>query len=203
MKKVYSLLAVSALTLAATQASAAVFNITLDFNTTTTSSDFSLNGGVTTAVPGTGTMDVSTGAGSSTLDIISAQNFFGNAAVADIGLVVSFDAAANTGVQTRTSCVDTVGTLNCNGPASPPLNVGIPLAGLVSNDWTGTETTGDDITFVISSTQPNPITGGLIYNNGTLVVTIGTEVSAVPVPAAAWLFGSALVGLAGIGRKRS
>ena len=203
MKKVYSLLAVSALTLAATQASAAVYNITIDFNTVTTSSDFSLNGGVSTAVPGTGTMDVSTGIGSATLDIVSAQNFFGNAAVADIGIVVDFSAAANSGTQTRTSCVDTTGTLNCNGPASPPLNVALPLAGLASNDWDGTEGTGDAITFVIDSTQPNPITGGDIYNNGSLVITIGTEVSAVPVPAAAWLFGSALVGLAGIGRKRS
>lgn len=33
--------------------------------------------------------------------------------------------------------------------------------------------------------------------------TIVSEVAEVPVPAAAWLFGSALLGLAGIGRKRS
>ncbi|ARN73082.1 hypothetical protein [Oceanicoccus sagamiensis] len=32
--------------------------------------------------------------------------------------------------------------------------------------------------------------------------TLTLEVAAVPVPAAAWLFGSAIVGLAGIGRKR-
>ena len=32
--------------------------------------------------------------------------------------------------------------------------------------------------------------------------TLTLEVAAVPVPAAAWLFGSALVGLAGIGRNR-
>jgi hypothetical protein len=36
------------------------------------------------------------------------------------------------------------------------------------------------------------------YMGGTLTL----EVAAVPVPAAAWLFGSALLGLAGIGRKR-
>ena len=36
------------------------------------------------------------------------------------------------------------------------------------------------------------------YMGGTLTM----EVAAVPVPAAAWLFGSAIVGLAGIGRKR-
>jgi hypothetical protein len=32
--------------------------------------------------------------------------------------------------------------------------------------------------------------------------SVSAAPSAVPVPAAAWLFGSALVGLAGIGRKR-
>ena len=31
---------------------------------------------------------------------------------------------------------------------------------------------------------------------------IGADITAVPVPAAAWLFGSSLLGLAGIGRKR-
>ena len=36
------------------------------------------------------------------------------------------------------------------------------------------------------------------YFGGSLTM----EVAAVPVPAAAWLFGSALVGLAGVGRKR-
>jgi hypothetical protein len=34
------------------------------------------------------------------------------------------------------------------------------------------------------------------------LVGVTASVSAVPVPAAAWLFGSALIGLAGIGRKR-
>lgn len=31
---------------------------------------------------------------------------------------------------------------------------------------------------------------------------VGAEISAVPVPAAFWLFGSALVGLAGFGKRR-
>ena len=43
------------------------------------------------------------------------------------------------------------------------------------------------------------------FNYGILTTTLalGDVPSPVPVPAAAWLFGSALIGLAGIGRKRS
>lgn len=40
------------------------------------------------------------------------------------------------------------------------------------------------------------------YAITTLNFTIGSEVSQVPVPAAAWLFGSGLLGLAGVSRKR-
>jgi hypothetical protein len=40
------------------------------------------------------------------------------------------------------------------------------------------------------------------YNDASFVVT-NTSVGAVPVPAAAWLFGSGLLGLAGVARRRS
>lgn len=45
---------------------------------------------------------------------------------------------------------------------------------------------------------------GLTHNVTTINYDVAgvAEVSEVPVPAAAWLFGSALVGLAGVGRKR-
>ena len=50
------------------------------------------------------------------------------------------------------------------------------------------------------------IVSGLIdenyINNDTLAVFGDVQFTAVPVPAAAWLFGSGLVGLAGIARKR-
>ncbi|MEH6591250.1 MAG: VPLPA-CTERM sorting domain-containing protein [Halioglobus sp.] len=39
-----------------------------------------------------------------------------------------------------------------------------------------------------------------MFQAGTITLT---EVAAVPVPAAAWLFGSALLGLAGVKRKRA
>jgi hypothetical protein len=44
--------------------------------------------------------------------------------------------------------------------------------------------------------------GPMVISFGTTSTTYVANTSAVPVPAAAWLFGSALIGLAGIGRKR-
>lgn len=43
--------------------------------------------------------------------------------------------------------------------------------------------------------------GGVMYNF-YLTGTVGAAVSAVPVPAAVWLFGSGLIGLAGVARRR-
>lgn len=42
-----------------------------------------------------------------------------------------------------------------------------------------------------------------LSSNGQLTYTVGAEVAAVPVPAALWLFGSGLLGLVGIGRRKS
>lgn len=47
--------------------------------------------------------------------------------------------------------------------------------------------------FVDSTSDPVAVT----YNNATV------DIAAVPIPAAVWLFGSGLVGLAGIARRRS
>jgi hypothetical protein len=49
-----------------------------------------------------------------------------------------------------------------------------------------------------------PTSNGILDNSTMYVITITsvTDIPGVPVPAAAWLFGSALIGLAGIGRKR-
>ena len=60
---------------------------------------------------------------------------------------------------------------------------------------------GDSFTLTYSATVPasDPGFGGVRYNLN-LVGTVGA--SAVPVPAAVWLFGSGLVGLAGVARSR-
>ena len=55
------------------------------------------------------------------------------------------------------------------------------------------------------STNPSPFTNGLIFGDpyvGSFLVREVPDVSPIPVPAAFWLFGTALIGLAGFGRRR-
>ena len=61
---------------------------------------------------------------------------------------------------------------------------------------------GSAFTMVYDATVPatDPGFGGVAYQL-TLVGTIGTQ-SAIPVPAAVWLFGSGLLGLVGVARRR-
>ena len=63
---------------------------------------------------------------------------------------------------------------------------------------------GDIVEFRENLVIPDqPLAGDVItISNFTLTLVSTEPVNPVPVPAAAWLFGSALVGLAGIGRKR-
>lgn len=99
---------------------------------------------------------------------------------------------------------------------------GIPQAGLqllggtINGDGSitvGLCGTADAVGF--ADTTPGVCDGTYVGDNVMNVTVLGnaanvylagditlTEASAVPVPAAAWLFGSALLGLAGIGRKR-
>ena len=63
--------------------------------------------------------------------------------------------------------------------------------------------TGDTFTLTYSATAP---VSDLIFNTGNeyklyLVGTIGAA-SAVPVPAAVWLFGSGLISLVGFARRK-
>lgn len=61
------------------------------------------------------------------------------------------------------------------------------------------EFSGDaTIYLALGYSETPPLTG-----SGKQIPVATTNLSSVPVPAAAWLFGSALVGLVGIGRKRS
>jgi hypothetical protein len=48
----------------------------------------------------------------------------------------------------------------------------------------------------------NPISGGSWYNIGISATEGPGNVPAVPVPAAVWLFGTALLGLVGLGKRR-
>lgn len=64
--------------------------------------------------------------------------------------------------------------------------------GSYSESWSGSaDTTGDILTIAAKS--------GLFSTKTTYTITVGDlQTTAVPVPAAAWLFGSALLGLSGI-----
>jgi hypothetical protein len=80
-----------------------------------------------------------------------------------------------------------------------PLN---PTAGWSSYSWN--TTLGSDVSGGVTlqlKTSCGPVVGcgvDAYFDN----ITITTDLAPVPVPAAAWLFGSALIGLGGVARKR-
>ena len=95
---------------------------------------------------------------------------------------------------------------------------GTIASGIFTADGTGTATascTGD--AQVCEGITSGPIIGGDLFSvataggswtttstqyNGLILVTAVNTLSEVPLPAAAWLFGSALLGLAGVSRRR-
>ena len=95
-----------------------------------------------------------------------------------------YDGSLNAGPydQAGTTFDGTSGDINILA-FSPTFNVNIPIAISINGDGTGS---------VLADA------GALGTASGPLTYTT----SAVPVPAAAWLFGSGLIGLAGIGRSR-
>jgi hypothetical protein len=107
-------------------------------------------------------------------------------------------------------------TYNIGGDASNQLRtiggddvISGPAQALTDYDNTAAD---DNATYLglVNGTGQTGSTGWTLVGNilkihnmtGNTTQTLTFEVSAVPVPAAAWLFGSALVGLAGVGRKR-
>ncbi len=92
---------------------------------------------------------------------------------------------------------------------------GIPAINMGSGAWAGNANgvadivcgvdcaAGDTYTLDYSATVPagDPSGFGNVMYNLHLVGTVGT-VSAVPVPAAVWLFGSGLLGLVGVARRK-
>jgi hypothetical protein len=174
MKKLNTILAASALALVASQASAAPYSITGS---------------------GANTNDVTTYA--NTVNVFSGTaDLVGNIMTASItqvsngGFLIleqtrTFDVTTGLGTNEITSCGGSGAGFACG---TIPLSTPSPWSGVVSGAYT------TQFDFV-----SGPDLGG---NTLTITETINYTASAIPVPAAAWLFGSALVGLAGIGRKR-
>jgi len=76
------------------------------------------------------------------------------------------------------------------------------LGGSVGAYWISLkllETTADNSSVVLAASSPLNI----VFNRGLSAPAYASAVAAVPVPAAAWLFGSALAGVIGLGRRRS
>jgi hypothetical protein len=104
--------------------------------------------------------------------------------------------ADGSGTLTSTSCVDlSLTNLSCDQtPGAYPAEIAL-LAGSIPFDFSDL----NDINWLTLTVGTSEGLGG---EQTDTYVQYHLTPSAVPVPAAAWLFGSALVGLAGVGRRR-
>jgi len=181
--KLQTVLASSALFLSAAAAQAAVLPLTVDINGTTSGADSGTTVGAGFGGLDTATFDL-TWTATSTI-----TSGYTNGTVTS---QTTFNLLSGVGTTTVTNCVNNGGTLidlctqiALNTPAATNLVVGSAPQQL-------------PIILIDSSTVNSPV--GDIFANTTY--TFNLPAPEVPVPAAAWLFGSALVGLAGVGRKR-
>jgi len=72
-------------------------------------------------------------------------------------------------------------------------------------NWISFSYTGSNFTIDLTEIAPNGLAGFVgttSLNTAYTVDTLQINVSAVPVPAAVWLFGSGIIGLLGIARRR-
>ena len=176
MKKVTTVLAASALAVVGAQANAALL-----FDSVTVIDGPALTvagGGIGT---GTGTF----GAASLTINsvVTTATNL---AAPATIASTSTYNGTITGGIFTA----DGTGTATsvCTGDAQV-------CGGIVS----GPITAGDLFSV---ATSGGSWTSSATQYNGLIAVDTTSTLSAIPVPAAAWLFGSALMGLVGMARRR-
>lgn len=89
-------------------------------------------------------------------------------------------------------------TINSFGPVT------FDVSGIV-NDWiTGTNTFFTIALTGLNDTSGNEFLHGFLNNSetfGSTYLDVNNSVSAVPIPAAIWLFGSALMGFVGVRRR--
>jgi len=103
---------------------------------------------------------------------------------------------------TLTATVNTSGLFS--GLFTGSFTVGTLLSGTFDNLDVSTFDFFGDVTYTGGSLQGNLTTGFIdgVFSGSSMVAKLG-EVAVVPVPAAAWLFGSGLIGLIGIARRKA
>ena len=211
-KKLMTLAGSAVLMTAAGTASAAP----VDYTTSGFGATYAPNGAFCTTDPFTGveTCGIIPGTivaqqtveGSGTLDIVGGV-FNGGTWTANINTTSSFNDLDSTtystydinadgsGTLTSTSCVDLGVNLSCDPtPGAYPALIDLP-AGAIPFDFSDL----NDINWLTLTIGTSEGLGG---EQTDTYIQYHLTPTAVPVPAAAWLFGSALVGLAGIGRRR-
>ena len=168
---------------------------TYNFDVVQTSSTSGAASGTGT-LNGTGTWDDSTGAvvitsaGTNNITVGPTTYALTITAEADFSGNTGSPFAPTSGQNALTSCSDTVGGFLCN-------QSGVGTFTAFSSVGGSFDATGGTLTSVsINGSGSQSATTDTTYNISNV------NVSAVPLPAAAWLFGSGLVGLAGVARRR-
>jgi hypothetical protein len=186
MKAIKTLLAVSVLA-AAGAAHATTFDITISASSTQFPGGLDL-----VTINQSGTYDDVLGTGSVTGVIAVTPHGAPSAIPMTITNAITMNTATGKGkYNAGTNCTDPVGGQLCGG-LGPQFHGNLtaiepfPGAGGGSYDW--------NLNVVYLDSDSNPVT--------LLVPYDVTLTPAVPVPAAAWLFGSGLLGLAGTARRR-
>ena len=159
------------------------------------------DGGILLGVSQTGTTETFGGIGS----IDKTWNFFGNPG--------NHTQAGTLSVIAGTNTIDMTGWTvlwgdPANGGIDPvtgdptrgPIDMGAGAAAIVTCDTVNCAV-GESFTLDYSAVVPSGGFSGVAYQLH-LSGTIGTAPPAVPVPAAVWLFGSGLLGLVGVARRR-
>ena len=164
---------------------------TYNFNSTTTTSDG--ESGTLTMVVGSGQMGMHMlfdWNGSYNIDVVVLANpstVFG----AGIGILANPGCSTNTPVTSMTNCLYDGHAWGFNDTGTQPV---------ASNPWmlTSIDQAGGD---GISGT-PMPSGGPFQFFNANFMANLSPTPDPVPVPAAAWLFGSGLMGLAAVARRK-